>query len=224
LGHSLKTTPDALAPPDQVAGSFLNCLERAAHETWPFDYWLLNNPLPDGYCDDIANLPFPPPKGAVFNGKRATNNAVRVYFTPENQEKFAVCRHMVEGFQDASVKKTIEAITGTDLSDGHLRIEYCQDSAGFWLEPHTDIFVKKFTMLVYLSDDANLANAGTDILEGAPDYNCVGSAPYAKNKGVIFIPGENTWHGVGHHPIRGIRKSVIINYVTSDWQDKWELA
>jgi hypothetical protein len=184
----------------------------------------LDKPLPDGYCDDIVALPFAPPEGAIFNGKRETNNALRVYFTPEIQENFAVCRRVVKGFQDPGVKTTIEEVTGTDLSDGHLRIEYCQDAEGFWLEPHTDIFVKKFTMLVYLSDDSNLANSGTNILEGPPDHKYVGSAPYAKNKGVIFIPGENTWHGVGHHPVKGIRKSIIINYVTSDWQDKWELA
>ncbi len=224
MNQSQKLNPAERAPSDSAAESFLACLRNARRETAPFDYWLLENPLPEGYCEDIANLPFPPPEGATFNGKRETNNALRVYFTPENQAKFEVCRRVVEGFQDPSVKKAIEEATGTELSDGHLRIEYCQDTDGFWLEPHTDIFVKKFTMLVYLSDDPSLANAGTNILEGPPDFKFVGSAPYGRNKGVIFIPGENTWHGVGHHPVKGIRKSIIINYVTSDWRDKWELA
>lgn len=224
MNQSPKLNPTEHAPSDSAAKSFLACLKSARHETSPFDYWLLETPLPEGYCEDIANLPFPPPEGAVFNGKRETNNDLRVYFTPENQAKFEICRHIVEGFKDASVKKAIEEATGTALSNTHLRIEYCQDTDGFWLEPHTDIFVKKFTMLVYLSDDPNLANAGTNIFDGPPDFKFVGSAPYGKNKGVIFIPGENTWHGVGHHPVKGVRKSIIINYVTSDWRDKWELA
>lgn len=224
MGQPTKATPVETTPSAPVATSFLSCLERAAHETSPFDYWLLENPLPEGCCDDITALPFPPPEGAIFEGKRETNNALRIYFTPENQEKFPVCRRVVEGFQDPAVRKTIEQVTGADLSGGHLRIEYCQDTAGFWLEPHTDISVKQFTMLVYLTDDAILVNAGTDILEGPPDHKYVGSAPYAKNKGVIFIPGENTWHGVGHHPVEGTRRSIIINYVTSEWRDKWELA
>lgn len=210
--------------PNPVAETFLTCLKDAQHETWPFDYWLLDNALPDRDCDAIANLPITPPDGAVFNGKRETNNATRVYFTPKNQERFDVCRRVVDGFQAPAVRETIESVTGTDLSDGHLRIEYCQDTDGFWLEPHTDILVKKFTMLVYLSDDPGLANAGTDIFEGPPDFNYVGSAPYGKNKGVIFIPGKNTWHGAGHNPVKGLRKSIIINYVTSDWRDAWELA
>lgn len=209
---------------DPVATSFLDCLESARHEIRPFDYWLLDNPLPVGYCDDIAGLPIAPPGEATFDGKRDTNNASRVYFTPENQTKYPVYRQIVAGFQNPEVKKSIEEATGADLSDGHLRIEYCQDEENFWLEPHTDIFVKKFTMLVYLSDDPGLADAGTNIFEGPPDHKYVGSAPYGKNKGVIFIPGENTWHGFGRHPIKGTRKSIIINYVTSEWRDQWELA
>ena len=224
MEQSLARDPAGQTGADGVAQSFLACLASARHETRPFDYWLLENPLPDGCCEAIANLPFPPPEGTTFNGRRETNNAVRVYFTPENQIRFDVCRRVAEGFENPKVRKAIEEATGTDLSDSHLRIEYCQDAEGFWLEPHKDISVKKFTMLVYLSDDPKLADAGTNILEGPPDHKYVGSAPYGKNKGVIFIPGENTWHGVGHHPVKGIRKSIIINYVTSDWIDTWELA
>jgi hypothetical protein len=224
MDRSPQLAPAGQAAPDPVAEAFLACLRAARHETRPYDHWLLEGALPERDCDDIAALPFAPPEDAVFSGRRETNNSLRVYFTPENQTRFPVCRRVVEGFQDPRVRRTIEETTGADLSEGLLRIEYCQDTDGFWLEPHTDIRVKKFTMLVYLSDDPGLANAGTDILEGPPDFKYVASAPYGKNRGVIFIPGENTWHGVGHHPVKGVRKSIIINYVTSDWRDKWELA
>jgi hypothetical protein len=218
----LKFEPKAGTPP--VAESFLACLENADHKTSPFDYWLLTNPLPKGNCEAIASLPFAPPQDSIFNGKRETNNSTRVYFTPENQAKHAVCRRVAEGFKDKNVRRAIEKETGTDLSGTRLRVEYCQDTDGFWLEPHTDIFIKKFTMLVYLSDDINLATAGTDIHEGPPDFKYTGSAPYGRNLGVIFIPGKNSWHGVGHNSFKGVRKSIIINYVTPDWRDTWELA
>ncbi|MBS0244560.1 MAG: 2OG-Fe(II) oxygenase, partial [Proteobacteria bacterium] len=114
--------------------------------------------------------------------------------------------------------------TGTDLSQGHLRVEYCQDVNGFWLEPHVDISVKLFTMLVYLSDDPALYDAGTDIYDASPEHKLVGTAPYEKNKGLIFIPGTDTWHGFTPRPIKGVRKSIIINYVSPAWRDKYELA
>jgi hypothetical protein len=79
-------------------------------------------------------------------------------------------------------------------------------------------------MLVYLLDDPVLRNAGTDIYEGPPDFAHAGTAPYGKNKGLIFIPSANSWHGVGKKTFAGVRKSIIINYVTPDWRDAWELA
>ena len=210
--------------PNPVGTEFLTCLDHAHHETSPFYYWLLDDPLPAGDCEAIANLPFPPPEAAIFDGKRDTNNEQWIYFTHANQARFPGCRRVVEGFQSAPVRQAIQAATGADLSEGHLRIEYCRDPEGFWLEPHTDIFVQKFTMLVYLSDDPALADAGTNIFEGPPGHKFVSAAPYGRNKGVIFIPAENTWHGFGQHPLRAVRKSIIINYVTSDWRDTWELV
>lgn len=215
---------ETAGPPYSVAETFLACLKRAKHETWPFDYWLLEGALPSEDVAAITELPFLPPSGIVLSGKRETNNSQRIFFTRENQAKYAVCRRVVAGFNDSCVRTAIEQTMGADLAGSHLRVEYCQDTDGFWLEPHTDIFVKKFTMLVYLSDDPGLRLAGTDIHEGPPDFKYVTSAPYGENRGVIFIPGENTWHGVGHNPIKGIRKSIIINYVTAEWRDTWELA
>lgn len=212
------------AAPNRVAETFLACLRQARHKTKPFDYWLLENALPTEDVDAIVALSVAPPQGLVLNGKRETNNALRFFFTRENQDRFAVCRRVAMGFKEPRVKQAIEDTTGTDLSGCHLRTEYCQDPPGFWLEPHTDIFVKKFTMLVYLLADPGLKRAGTDIHEGPPDFKYVTTAPYGRNLGVIFIPSKNSWHGVGHHPIQGLRKSIIINYVTSEWRDTFELA
>lgn len=207
-----------------VANQFLDCLAHSEHVTQPFDYWLLDGALPEEDIDAIINLPFAPPSAEGFNGRRETNNSARTFFNAENQEKFSVIRRVANAFKDEHVIDTIERTTHADLSNTRLRIEYCQDAPGFWLEPHTDISVKKFTMLVYLSSDPALRLAGTDIHEGAPDYKYVTTAPYGRNLGVIFIPAKNTWHGVGHHPLTGLRKSIIINYVTADWRDTFELA
>jgi hypothetical protein len=207
-----------------VAESFLACLARARHVTKPFDYWLLDGALPAPDVDAIINLPFAAPSAAGFSGKRETNNSSRMFFNRDNQEKLAVCRRVASAFAEPRVRSAIEAKTHADLSGTKLRIEYCQDAPGFWLEPHTDISVKKFTMLVYLSDDPALRKAGTDIHAGPPDFKYVTSAPYGRNLGVIFIPGKNTWHGVGHHPLTALRRSIIINYVTADWRDTFELA
>jgi hypothetical protein len=212
------------APTPSCASHFLDSLRNAAHINAPFDYWLLDNILPIAAIDAVAALPFPPPSGMVFNGRRESNNSARIYFTPENQAKFPVCREITDVFSDAHVISTLEQTTGADLSQGHLRIEYCQDVDGFWLEPHLDISVKLFTMLIYLSSDPNLFDAGTDIYDATPEHNLVASAPYEKNKGLIFIPGTTSWHGFSKRRIRGLRKSLIVNFVTPQWNNKDELA
>ncbi|HUS95367.1 MAG TPA: hypothetical protein VMX97_01360, partial [Hyphomicrobiaceae bacterium] len=62
------------------------------------------------------------------------------------------------------------------------------------------------------------------IYDATPQHNRVASAPYELNNGLIFIPGDNTWHGFSQRPIHGLRKSVIINWVTAEWRDAWELC
>jgi hypothetical protein len=208
-----------------VAEAFVDSLARAKHVAAPYDHWLLDRVLPEEDVSALLALPFLPPQDMIFNGKRETNNAVRVYFNPENQARFAVCRRIVAGFLDPGVIRAIEETTGAQLADSRLRIEYCQDTEGFWLAPHTDISVKTYSMLIYLSDDPRLKNAGTDIHEGPPDFKHVASAPYGMNLGFIFVPGKNTWHAVGKRPLHGaVRKSLIVNYVTPAWRETSELS
>jgi hypothetical protein len=42
--------------------------------------------------------------------------------------------------------------------------------------------------------------------------------------GLMFMAGKDTWHGVPKQNIQGIRKNIIINYVTNDWKSIHELA
>ena len=79
---------------------------------------------------------------------------------------------MTDAFRNLRVVQAIERTTGANLTAGRLRIEYCQDVDGFWLEPHVDIPVKLFTMLVYLTDAPELHDAGTDIDDANPVHNC----------------------------------------------------
>ena len=111
---------------------------------------------------------------------------------------------------------------GIDLTGNYLRLEYAQDTDGFWLEPHTDLGVKKFTMLIYLSDEAGHDKLGTDIYSDVNTH--LGSSPFAKNSAMIFIPADNTWHGFEKRTIPGVRKSLILNYVTPEWRAREQLS
>ena len=215
---------DQTHPLNPTGHALLSACERAECRREPYSTWLLEDVLPEVVCDGVAGLPFAPPQAAVFDGRRETNNSTRVYFNPESQQRFRVCREVADGFRHPKVVSALGRLTGRDLSAGRLRIEYCLDVDGFWLEPHVDIPVKLFTMLVYLTDDADLRDAGTDVYDATPEHNLVARATYERNAGMIFIPGHDTWHGFARRPIRGVRKSLIINYVTRDWRAAHELA
>jgi hypothetical protein len=104
----------------------------------------------------------------------------------------------------------------------YLRIEFAQDIDGFWLEPHTDLGVKVFTMLLYVSKDQRHRDLGTDIYDVQKQH--VGRSPFIPNGAMVFIPSNSTYHGFEKRPIEGIRTSLIINYVTDEWRAREQLS
>src|SRR5262249_3097710 len=160
--------------------------------------------------DAILALPFPAPDLGGVSGRREIHNATRKYFDVPNRAEFAICEGFCRAFQDTRVTNAIAARFAASLADSYLRVEYGQDTNGFWLEPHTDLGVKAFTMLLYLSKDAQHRSLGTDIYDR--DRKLVGTSPFASNSAMVFVPSDITFHGFESRRIDGVRKSVIINY------------
>lgn len=193
--------------------------QRSDH---PYPHWAVHRALPTALCRAVAALPFPAPPIDNTLGKRDTHNTTRVFMSETNRARHLVCEAVAEAFQDAATVALLQDVCGRRVAGGSLRIEYCQDTDGFWLEPHTDIGAKLLTMLIYLSDDPDAGQWGTDLYD--PERNLVERASGAFNAGLIFLPAADTWHGFAPRPIRGVRRSVIVNYVMPDWRSRNELA
>ena len=142
--------------------------------------------------------------------------------TPRTEQNFRFANAFCQAFQDNRVTDKIASHFGSKLHGTYLRVEYGQDTDGFWLEPHTDLGVKMFTMLLYMSKDAQHRNLGTDIYDG--DKKHVGCSPFAPNAAMVFVPSGITYHGFEARKIDGVRKSLIINYVTNEWRAGEQLA
>lgn len=205
-----------------VTSWFTWALDKADARERPYRHWLLDEALPPEVAHAIAALPFAAPQIDDTLGRRETHNSTRIFFSAPNRKDFPVCADVAAAFQSEAMVETLEAETGARLSGSFLRIEYCQDTDGFWLEPHTDIGAKLFTMLIYLSDVPEAEGWGTDIYDAGKRR--LGSAPGGFNKGLIFIPGSDTWHGVEKRSFEGVRKSIIVNYVKPEWRSRHELA
>ena len=169
--------------PVRGEGHLLNALGRATAVATPYDYWLLSDLLPTEMIAAIGALPFAPPI-AGFDGRRETNNASRHYFTPETRRVRPVIGDVIDLFSEPAVIAALSALAGVDLAKGRLRIEYCQDVDGFWLEPHVDIAAKLITLLIYVSDDPRLADAGTDVYDASPSHRPVARAPSRRRPAV----------------------------------------
>lgn len=207
---------------DHAGTHIRHALRHASAETQPYPYWLLRGVLPPSLARAVIALPFMPPRIGDTLGRRETHNSARIFASPENRHRFAACETLAEAFQDDATCGLLEDLCGIHLAGSFLRIECCLDTDGFWLEPHTDIGAKLLTMLVYLSDHPDAADWGTDIMDA--DGRVLGRAPGTFNSGLIFIPGPDTWHGFTRRPIRGVRRSLIVNYVKPEWRSRHELA
>jgi hypothetical protein len=205
-----------------ISAAVIHAVSTAPAQTRPFRHWCLDDVLPAATIDEIVALPVPAPAIGDTRGRRETNNATRCYFAGSLLARSPAARAAADAFAGSSVVRAIAATSGADLADTRLRIEYCQDTDGFWLEPHCDIKVKRLTLIVYLADAPAGDTWGTDLYDAA--LMPAGRSEAARGQGLMFRPGHDTWHGFAPRPIHGVRRSLIVNYVGNDWRDRYELA
>ena len=215
--------PEVLSPAaERVAAAFEAAVaDRKTFET-PYRHYLLENVFPADVAAELAELPFAPPVLNGVSGKRELHNDQRSYFDVEGVKRFPVMGGVAEAFQSARICRLIAEAFAAPIDDTFLRLEYAQDVDGFWLQPHTDLGVKKFTCRIYLSEGPGHETLGTDIYESPEKH--VGASPFKRGAAMIFVPGDNTWHGFEPRPIEGVRRSVILNYVTHDWRAREQLS
>jgi len=207
---------------EAIVRSLITSIDTAQRADQPYKYWFMRNCLPQAEAEEIINLPFPAPDLGGVSGKREIHNATRRYFDQGNMDKFPVVKAFNEAMTSRQVISHIEQVFGTQLTGSYLRVEYAQDTGGFWLEPHTDLGVKLFTMLLYMSKDEQHKTLGTDIYDTSHKH--VARSPWESNGALVFVPSNITFHGFEKRDIIGIRKSVIINFVTNDWRAREQLA
>lgn len=207
---------------DQDITHFMNSLEAANVKEDPYQHSLLSNLCEPTLVDGLLDIPFAPIELDYSVGSREEFNPVRRYLNSEIIETYPAARRFADIFLSMDIIGKFEEMGGVVLKDSLLRIEYAIDTNKFWLQPHTDIGAKLFTMLVYLSKDADSEEWGTDIYVNADTHHS--TAPYRSNSAMMFFPADNTWHGFEPRTIKGIRKSLIINYVKPEWRNRHELV
>ena len=210
----------SLSTSDAIADAFCASMVKRKSFAEPYPWHLVEDVFPGEVSHALATLPFAAPSLEGVSGRRELHNDTRSYFDAEQMAKYPVMRAVAEALQSPKVVRCVASEFDAPLDDTFLRIEYAQDIDGFWLEPHTDLGVKKFTCLIYLTEGHE--DLGTDIYRSKEEH--FGRSPFLPNTAMIFVPSDKTWHGFEPRPIKGVRKSVILNYVTHDWRAREQLA
>ena len=206
----------------EIAASFVTSLERAARFDEPFRHFFAENLFPQQIADNLANLPIAAPDTEGLSGKREYHNGSRSFINAAAMRRFPLLGAVAEALQSQAVVRAISTLCRAALKDTFLRIEYAVDTDGFWLEPHTDLGVKRFTCLISLAENEDKSNLGTDIY--SLDKKIHKRLPFLCNAALMFVPGDDTWHGFVKRPIQGYRRSLILNYVAAEWRDREQLA
>ncbi len=205
-----------------IVSSVIASVDNRRAFTKPYAHYLVDRFFPKVVADELADLPFKAPSLDGVSGKRELHNDTRSYFDEANMRRFPVMAQVAEALQTPEVIAHIAKSFNAPLDNTYLRLEYAQDIDGFWLEPHTDLGVKKFTCLIYLSQGPGHDTLGTDIYASKTEH--VGASPFIRNSAMIFVPSSDTWHGFEKRKIEGVRKSVILNYVTPEWRAREQLS
>lgn len=219
--------PTAVASPagrttsTAVKESLLKSLATAERHEAPYRHWTLTEVLPDDVVDALLALPFAAQDVGGVSGERELHNDTRTYFDQANIDRHPVCDAVATAFHDDEVVGAFARATGSALDGTLLRLEYALDTTGFWLRPHTDLGVKRLTFLYYLARDGQ-EDLGTDVYAAADKW--VKRAAFRRNEAFMFVPSDKTWHGFEQRPIHGVRRSIVMNYVTDAWRDRWQLA
>lgn len=198
-------------------------LSQAQSHHDPYRHWTLEQVFPSEICTSLTT--WNPGKEAIAGdtaGRRETHNAHRVFVTPEMRKRDAGLAALADSLECEETRAQIAAMTGSPIEHLWLRMELCLDTDGFWLEHHTDIGAKKLTFLVSLSTGEGAEEWGTDIMNEKGEALKRSSGRF--NSGFIFVPGTDTWHGFVRRPIKGLRRTLIINYVDTAWRARHELA
>jgi hypothetical protein len=188
----------------------------------PYPHWLVDGMLPNDVAEALSVLPFHAPDLHGVSGKRELHNDSRQYFDAANNARYPVCELLSRFFQSAETVDALQAFTGANLGGTNVRIEYALDTDCFWLQPHTDLGVKKITILYYLPDGPDQEDLGTDLYNA--DETWAARAPFKWNTALIFVPSDHTFHGFERRDIPRVRRSVIVNYVTQAWIARDQLA
>ena len=195
-------------------------LQRAIFSPHPFPHWILSEVLPDFLVAELCTIELPR-RTVPGDGTRSGSGTV-CFANHRSVANNPQLRRVISIFTDRRLKQDLEKIVKTSLRHCSLRAALYFDQDEVWIQPHTDLDVKRVTLIVLLEHHAPDAPVATELYDG---NGCITTrAPSRNNTALLFKPDLNTFHGVRKRKLLGRRITLVINYVTESWRNKHELV
>ena len=211
-------------------------ITKSKKHEFPFDHWEYDNALSDEAINEIidADIPDVSKHNLSYDGTRAIDGGAaefregiatggkaikfRCFVTKENEFQFPNLVKFINELQSKETHQTLSKMINKDLSNSYVRVEVICDREGFWLKPHCDIKEKLMSGLIFVNNENESKNLGTDFYNDKLEK--VKTVPYKQNYGYLFTSGPNTWHGMEKKKIVKERRCIQVNYVTfpTDWK------
>ena len=219
--------------------TFLNSiLHKSKKHEFPFDHWEYDDALSEEAIKEIvgADIPDVSKHNLSYDGTRAIDGGAaefregiasggkaikfRCFITKENALEFPNLVKFINELQTKETHQEISKMIKKDLSNSYVRVEVICDREGFWLKPHCDIKEKLMSGLIFINNENESEDLGTDFYNEKMEK--VKTVPYRHNYGYLFTSGPNTWHGMEKKKIVKERRCIQVNYVTfnTDWKVK----
>ena len=204
----------------------IDSLQKRKENNTPFQHWSINDLLPQNYIDRIINdIPIPDTQ-KIHDGTRAgdttfkdgKNTSSRMFITRKIIMQHPFLQELIDVFLHSETVTLIKECFFSTHEKLFFRAECTFDHNGFYLAPHEDIKEKVFTLFLYLGDSPEYC--GTDLYDN--HKNLVKTIPFKNNTGYIFVPGKNTWHGFEPKAFTGVRRALLLNYVT--FETEWAVS
>ena len=217
--------------------SFLEAIKnRSKKFTSPFDHWEYDLALSEGAIQEIINADIPDvtKHDLAYDGTRAIDGGAgvfrkgissggkaikfRCFVDNQNSNQFPNLVKFINELQSKETHQLISKMINKNLSNSYVRLEVICDREGFWLKPHCDIKEKLMSGLIFVNNENESEELGTDFYNEKLEK--VKTVPYKHNQGYLFTSDPNTWHGMEKKKILKERRCIQINYVTfsTDWK------
>lgn len=157
----------------------------------------------------------------------------RTFVDINNVDQFPLVKELTQALVTPEITDFLTKTFDVDLKGTALRVELLRNGPGHFLTPHCDCVEKIISLLIFVNENGQPLNAGTDIyreiggegttsatLERSFDhFEKVEEIPFVTGNALIFHPGMDTWHGLDKMKTFDDRRLIQINWVSPEYSN-----